>query len=851
MAAAGYQVARAAELAPLKVAGTQVVNDKGERVRLRGVNAACLEWTSDGEGHILDTIRVAVKDWHANVVRIPLSQDRWYGKGPEQKDDGTAYRALVQQVVDECVGLGAYAMLDLHWNDAGEWGQAIGQHVMPDRNSVTFWKDCASAYKNRPGVIFDLYNEPHDVSWDSWLKGGPVTETDQKTKKKTTFEAVGMQELLNVVRATGAKNLVVVGGLDWSYDLSGILQGRQIADPDGQGVIYANHAYPFKGDTVEKWIGKMEVASKTLPIIVSEFGSDPPGGAGISGEAWVRKVVDALKTHDWDSTAWDLHPAAGPKLIKGWDYAPTAHFGVPVKEYLANSGPAQAAATASAPAAGPAVLGIFEGHGDVGTVKHPGSAEFNPATKSYTLAGSGKNMWLGADAFQFAWKQVAGGDVALAADIAFLGQGKDAHRKGCLMIRQSLDFDSAYVDVAVHGDGLTSLQFRDVKGANTHEVQANTMKPGRVKLEYRNGYALMSIAEPPRTPRPSGDPDDTAFNPGPGQGVKFSGSATRIRFDEPFYVGIGVCAHDDDTTERATFSNLELTTAPATTPTPAATKAATLFSTLETQAIASTDRRVVRVFPGRIEAPNWTKDGASLIYNGGGKLYRIGATGGEPAVIDTGFAVRCNNDHGISPDGTTLAISDGSQGDRKSRIYTVPITGGSPTPVTPLAPSYWHGWAPDGKTLAYCAERDGVFDIYTTPATGGAETRLTTTPGLDDGPEYAPDGKTLYFNSDRSGLMQIWRMNPDGSDQKPVFTDERNNWFAHPSPDGSKLVYVSFDKSVQGHPEDKDVELRLLTLATGKIDVLARLYGGQGTINVPSWSPDGKKIAFVTYQRVP
>ena len=822
LAAVGALAHAAAPLSPLKVVGTQVVDAKGERVRLRGVNAACLEWTSDGEGHILDTIRVAVKDWHCSVVRLPMSQDRWYGKGSEQKDDGVAYRALIKRAIELCNDLGAYIMVDLQWSDGGVWGQAIGQHVMPDRNSLTFWKDFAALYKNQPGVIFDLYNEPHDVSWDQWLLGGPVTEKDGKTKQESSFEAVGMKPLFEAVRGTGAKNVVVIGGLNWSYSMAGILDGRQIADPDGQGVLYANHAYPFKGDTVEAWLGKMEPAAKTLPMIFSEFGSDPAGGAGVSGEEWVRKVLGAFQTHDWDWIAWDLHPAAGPKLIKGWDYAPTEHFGVLVKQALEPSAPASPQ---------PAAVGIFEGHGDVGEVRHAGSTEFDPASKSYTLAGSGKNMWSTRDAFQFAWKR-ASGDVSLAADVKFLGEGKNPHRKACLIIRQTLEPDSAYVDVAVHGDGLTSLQFRDEAGANTHEVQANTTRPGRVRLDLRGGYALMSVADA------SGKP------------LAFSGSATRIKFAEPFYVGLGVCSHDDDATERATFSNVELTSGSTTASTPDSTKP-TLYSTLETQSIASTDRRVVRVFTGRIEAPNWTIDGASLIYNGGGKLHRIGALGGEPMPIDTGFAIRCNNDHGISPDGSTLALSDSSQADRKSRIYTVPIAGGTPTLVTPTSPSYWHGWSPDGKTLAFCGQRDGVFDIYTIPASGGQETRLTTTPGLDDGPEYAPDGKTIYFNSDRSGLMQIWRMDPDGSNQKPVFTDDRNNWFAHPSPDGSRLAYVSFEKSIVGHPEDKDVELRMITLATGKVDVLAKLYGGQGTINVPSWSPDGKKIAFVTYQRIP
>ena len=212
---------------------------------------------------------------------------------------------------------------------------------------------------------------------------------------------------------------------------------------------------------------------------------------------------------------------------------------------------------------------------------------------------------------------------------------------------------------------------------------------------------------------------------------------------------------------------------------------------------------------------------------------------------------RCNNDHGVSPDGSLLAISDQSQGDRKSRIYTLPAGGGTPTLVTPEGPSYWHGWSPDGKNLAFCGERGGEFDIYTIPAAGGSETRLTTAKGLDDGPEYSPDGRTLYFNSDRSGTMQIWRMRPDGGDQEPVTADEFNNWFAHPSPDGRSLVFLSFGKEVVGHPANKDVTLRRMALPGGKIDVLGRFFGGQGTVNVPCWSPDGKKIAFVTYQLVP
>jgi Tol biopolymer transport system component len=224
--------------------------------------------------------------------------------------------------------------------------------------------------------------------------------------------------------------------------------------------------------------------------------------------------------------------------------------------------------------------------------------------------------------------------------------------------------------------------------------------------------------------------------------------------------------------------------------------------------------------------------------------------GGAPQVIDTGFATGCNNDHGLSPDGRWLAISDQSQGG-KSVIYILPVEGGTPRRITPLAPSYWHGWSPDGRTLAYCAERNGAFDVYTISVDGGEETRLTTAPGLDDGPEYSPDGQYIYFNSERTGRMQIWRMKTDGSSQEPVTADGYNNWFPHLSPDGKWIVFLSYEPEVKGHPANKDVMLRLMPAGGGEIRVLAKLFGGQGTINVPSWSPDSGSLAFVSYQLVP
>jgi hypothetical protein len=330
---------------PLKVKGNQILNSENKPVLLRGVNASTLEWTSDGEGHLPDTIRVAIDDWKCNIIRLPLSQDRWFGKAPEQNDACEPYRALVKQAVDLCNSKGCYIILCLHWSDANEWGRNIGQHSMPDRNSVIFWKDFAPVYANNPAVLFDLYNEPHDVTWDVWLKGGTIKDRPNRPGQTAkTFEAVGMQEMLDTVRATGAKNVVIAGGLNWAYDFNGILDGRQLKDPKGNGVIYANHAYDNKTQSVNTWISEMEEATATLPVIVSEFGGagGPTGRRGwwgqspstAMGDDWLLHILQAIQDHNWSFTAWDLHTTAAPLLISDWNYTPTPEFGVYIKKLL-------------------------------------------------------------------------------------------------------------------------------------------------------------------------------------------------------------------------------------------------------------------------------------------------------------------------------------------------------------------------------------------------------------------------------------------------------------------------------------------------------------------------------------
>ncbi len=319
----------------LKVVGTQVLNSRNQPVRFHGVDAASMEFTSNGDGHILETVNVAIRDWHVNIIRLPLTQDRWFGKAPEQTDGGKAYRELVHEIVTECATQNCYIILDLHWSDCNEWGKNIGQHSMPDLNSIAFWKDFAPVYANNPAVLFDLYNEPHDVSWDVWLNGGEILDKpnrrDMVAKK---YQCVGMRAMLDTVRATGAKNVVIAGGLDWAYDFSGILDGRQLTDPNGNGVIYANHCYDNKHESVQTWIANMERATAKFPVIISEFGGYSGPSKMVPADNWLLHVLQAIQDHQWSYVAWDLHPHAGPRLIADWNYTPTPRFGVFVKQMM-------------------------------------------------------------------------------------------------------------------------------------------------------------------------------------------------------------------------------------------------------------------------------------------------------------------------------------------------------------------------------------------------------------------------------------------------------------------------------------------------------------------------------------
>jgi TolB protein len=472
-------------------------------------------------------------------------------------------------------------------------------------------------------------------------------------------------------------------------------------------------------------------------------------------------------------------------------------------------------------------LGVFEHHADIGKLNHPGSAIYQPKQQHYLIAGAGANMWHDHDDFHFVWKRMSGNFI-LQAQASFLGDGVDLHRKLGWSARTSLDPGSAHVSAAVHGDGLTSLQFRRATGRPTEEVRSALTGADVIQLERNGTTFTMAVAH-------FGEPLSTVH-------------VEHIDLGEEVYVGLFVCSHNADVLEQASFRNVRLVT-PAPNDFVPYRDRHSLSSSLEIIDVVTGNRRVVYQSATAFEAPNWTHDGCALIYNSGGRLFRFDLARGTPEPIDTGFATRNNNDHVISFDGSMLAISHHSADDNnQSIIYTVPIEGGTPQRVTSLGPSYLHGWSPDGKFLVYAGQRNGEFDIYRISVDGGEETQLTTAIGLDDGPEYSPDGAYIYFNSVRSGRMQIWRMKADGSDQEQVTDDDFNNWFPHISPDGRTIAFLSFSKDVDSsaHPPYKQITIRLVPVSGGTPRVLAYVYGGQGTINVPSWSPDSQSIAFMS-----
>lgn len=468
----------------------------------------------------------------------------------------------------------------------------------------------------------------------------------------------------------------------------------------------------------------------------------------------------------------------------------------------------------------PAPVGDFEASTDVGVTPRTGSAQFDSYVGEYRVVGGGHNMWDREDAFHFVWRRMSG-DLTLSANVQLLGTGTHAHRKAGWVVRQSLEPDSPYVSVVVHADGLTTMQYRRTRGAITEEVRSPISMPLGLSLSRRGDEFSFAVAK-------SGE-------------LEKREAPIKLALGDPLHVGLAVCSHNVEELETALFWHVRIEGKP-----PSQHSKPTVESSLEIISADGKERRTVYRAREHFEAPSWSRDGKYLLFNSTGRLFTVPVEGGFPKLLDTGFAIRCNNDHGFSPDGKLIALSHSPAG--QSLIYVMPATGGEPRMVVHEGPAYWHGWSPDGKALAYVAERGGNYDIYSIPVEGGEERRLTDAPGLDDGPDYTADGEYIYFNSERTGQMQIWRMRSDGSGQEQVTFVEYQDWFPHPSPDGKWLVFLSYEKDVTGHPPNKDVMLRILPLEGGEPRILVRLFGGQGTINVPAWSPDGKYFAFVSYR---
>ncbi|MBK0380997.1 TolB family protein [Mucilaginibacter sp. SD-g] len=469
--------------------------------------------------------------------------------------------------------------------------------------------------------------------------------------------------------------------------------------------------------------------------------------------------------------------------------------------------------------------GIFEGQNDIGIVKHKGAVTYDKQLQQYHISGSGTNIWATHDEFHYVWRKIKG-DFILRTNAAFIGKGVEDHRKLGFMVRKSLDSASAHVSAAVHGDGLTSLQYRTESGAETQEHKSPITGADVIQLERKGNTYTMSVAR-------KGD----VF--GPEEKVD-------LDLGDEVYVGLFVCSHNPDVTETAVFSNVRVVK-PA--PADLTPYKQYLGSSIEILNMLTQNTRVVYQSPKSLQAPNWMHNGNTLIYNSEGSLYKFDLTTNTPTLLNTGDAKNNNNDHVLSFDGKMLAISSGDGG--PSIGYTVPVTGGNAQRVTQTGKgaSYMHGWSPDGKYLVFCGDRGGEYDVYRIPSTGGPEVRLTDAKGLDDGPEYSPDGKYIYFNSVRSGLMQVWRMDADGSNQTQITNDDYNNWFPHVSPDGKWIVYITFLKNEVApgdHPFYKHVYIRVMPAGGGPSKVVAYLYGGQGTINTPSWCPDSEHIAFVS-----
>ena len=481
-------------------------------------------------------------------------------------------------------------------------------------------------------------------------------------------------------------------------------------------------------------------------------------------------------------------------------------------------------------------VGIFKNNADIGNPKIKGAATFDAGTQTYSIKGGGANVWFNRDEFHYLYNKLKG-DFILTANVKLLGQGVTAHRKIGWMIRESEKEESAHICAVVHGDGLTALQWRPLRGSYMRDPEDEIFDIKNnvqiIQVERSGKKIIMRAA---------------AF----GEPLHLVGIQEMKDMPDEVLAGLFLCSHNADVLEEANAWNVRIEQPVA--DTYDGYKNGFLTSSLETLNIFDGVRKVIHQDTGRFEAPNWMPDGKSLLFNQDGLMYTVPVEGGLPQKLNTGSAIQNNNDHVISFDGKMLAISNQRKGfaGGGSAVYVLPLKGGEPRLITDSTPSYLHGWSPDNKEVTYVAKRlatSKVYNIYKKNINGGTEIQLTFNKKSHvDGPEYTPDGKYIYYNADETGTMQVWRMKPDGSNKEQITFDEYNNWFPHISPDGKWIALLSFPATVlsSDHPFYKRVMLRLMPVSGGAPKVIAYLYGGQGTINTNSWSPDSKQIAFVS-----
>ncbi|RAJ10263.1 TolB family protein [Arenibacter echinorum] len=477
-------------------------------------------------------------------------------------------------------------------------------------------------------------------------------------------------------------------------------------------------------------------------------------------------------------------------------------------------------------------IGIFQNNKDIGNPKLAGSASYDDATQTYMIKGAGYNIWGQRDEHRYLFNKIKG-DFIVTANFEFEGYN-EVHRKIGWMARATKADDAVMAGGFLHGDGLMTGQWRERKGAEMRNPENNVAAEKRfqqiIQLERQGNLFIVRTAHP-------------------GEPLQEISSKELPYMPEEALTGVVISSHDVDKIETAKVWNVRIDQPVADSYNPY--KDGWIGCRMETMNVFDGKRKVILEKDGRFEAPNWMPDGKDLLFNMDGSLYTIPISGGETKKLNTGFADKINNDHCISFDGKMLGISykDG----KGSNVFVLPLSGGEPKAITTEAPSYLHGWSANNKEVVYVAQRDGnkIYNIYKKSIKGGLEIKLTNNKKLEhvDGCEYSPDGKYIYYNGSKNGgTMQLWRMKPDGSNKEQLTFDQYNNWFPHISPDGKWLAFISFNPDIElnSHPNYKQVMLRLMPVSGGAPKVIAYMYGGQGTLNVNSWSPDSKHIAFVS-----